>query len=201
MGNNIIAHLIFFFSHISYTYTLISHPPHIWKPTTFTCIVQISNNNFNIVWIEFILLKLKTENWKYCSKLIFKCVNNTVGPIFNEKVAEKWNLWVRKQCTDTLFTDKKSTSTVTKKKNVEMRWKQNVDAISRIQTSPNSLLNFQLFLQYSLSLSIISLSLWVSLINMGMYKSSKQRLQFRIYLDYKLGISHSLLLPKKSGWK
>ena len=88
-----------------------------------------------------------------------------------------------------------------KKKNAETRWKQNVDAISRIQTSPNSLLNFQLFLQYSLSLSIISLSLWVSLINMGMYKSSKQRLQFRIYLDYKLGISHSLLLPKKSGWK
>ena len=128
-------------------------------------------------------------------------MNNAVGPIFNEKVFEKWNLWVRKQCTDTLFTDKKSTSTVTKKKNVEMRWKQNVDAISRIQTSPNSLLNFQLFLQYSLSLSIISLSLWVSLINMGMYKSSKQRLQFRIYLDYKLGIPHSLLLPKKSGWK
>ena len=35
-------------------------------------------------------LKLKTE--KYCSKLIFKCVNSTVGPIFNEKVVEKWNL-------------------------------------------------------------------------------------------------------------
>ena len=32
-------------------------------------------------------LKLKTE--KYCSKIIFKCVNSTVGPIFNEKVAEK----------------------------------------------------------------------------------------------------------------
>ena len=32
-------------------------------------------------------------------------MNSTVGPIFNEKVAEKWNLWVRKQytmCTDWL---------------------------------------------------------------------------------------------------
>ena len=39
--------------------------------------------------------KLKTETEKYCSKIIFKCVNNTVGPIFNKKVAEKWNLWIR----------------------------------------------------------------------------------------------------------
>ena len=28
-----------------------------------------------------------------------------MGPIFNEKIAEKWNLWVRKQCTYALFTD------------------------------------------------------------------------------------------------
>ena len=41
-------------------------------------------------------LKLKTE--KHYSKIIFKCVNSTVGPIFNKKVAEKWNLWVREQC-------------------------------------------------------------------------------------------------------
>ena len=26
-------------------------------------------------------------------------MNSTVGPIFNEKIAEKWNLWVREQCT------------------------------------------------------------------------------------------------------
>ena len=25
--------------------------------------------------------KLKTKNWKYCSKIIFKCVNSIVGPI------------------------------------------------------------------------------------------------------------------------
>ena len=46
----------------------------------------------------------ETKNWKHCSKIIFKCVNNTVGSIFNEKVAEKYNLWVREQCTYTLFT-------------------------------------------------------------------------------------------------
>ena len=82
----------------------------------------------------------ETENRKHCNKIIFKCMNSAVGPIFNEKVTEKWNLWVHKQCTDTLFKDKKSTSAATKKKKkkAETRWKQNVDAISRIQTLPES---------------------------------------------------------------
>ena len=60
------------------------------------------------IWIELILLKLKTENWKHCSKIIFKCVNNAVGPIFNEKIDKKWNLWVREQCTDALFMEDRS---------------------------------------------------------------------------------------------
>ena len=34
----------------------------------------------------------ETENWKHCSKIIFKCVNSTVGLIFNEKIDKKWNL-------------------------------------------------------------------------------------------------------------
>ena len=58
------------------------------------------------VWIGLILLKLKIYCWNHDSKIIFKCVNNTVGPIFNEKIDKKWNLWVRKQCTDALFTKK-----------------------------------------------------------------------------------------------
>ena len=33
------------------------------------------------VWIELIIAEI--ENWKYCSKIIFKCVNSIVGPIFN----------------------------------------------------------------------------------------------------------------------
>ena len=55
----------------------------------------------------------KTENWKHCSKIIFKCVNSTVRPIFNEKVFEKWNLWVRKQCTNAPFMVEKSTFAAT----------------------------------------------------------------------------------------
>ena len=43
-------------------------------------------------------------------------MNSIVGPIFNEKVAEKCNLWVHEQCTNALFTEKKSTSAAKKKK-------------------------------------------------------------------------------------
>ena len=32
--------------------------------------------------------KLKIENWKYCSKIIFKCVNSIMGPSFKEKFAK-----------------------------------------------------------------------------------------------------------------
>ena len=49
------------------------------------------------VWIWLILLKLKIYCWNHYSKIIFKCVNSIVGPIFNEKVAKKWNLWVHEQ--------------------------------------------------------------------------------------------------------
>ena len=31
-------------------------------------------------------------------------MNSVVKPIFNEKVAEKWNLWVCEQCIGALFT-------------------------------------------------------------------------------------------------
>ena len=42
--------------------------------------------NFHIMGpfrLNLLLLKLKTEDWKYCNKIIFKCVNNTVRLIFN----------------------------------------------------------------------------------------------------------------------
>ena len=39
-------------------------------------------------------LLLKTENWKYCNKIIFKWVNSTMGSIFNESFVEKRGLWV-----------------------------------------------------------------------------------------------------------
>ena len=53
---------------------------------------RISKGPFGYSW------KLKLKIKKYCSKIILICVNSTVGPIFNEKVVEKWNLWVHKQC-------------------------------------------------------------------------------------------------------
>ena len=40
------------------------------------------------------VILLKTENWKHCSKIIFKYVNNVVGSIFNENFVEKRDLWV-----------------------------------------------------------------------------------------------------------
>ena len=51
------------------------------------------------------------ENWKYYSKIIFKCVNSAVRPIFNEKVTEKWDLWVYKQCTRPINITEKSNIT------------------------------------------------------------------------------------------
>ena len=78
-----------------------------WGPRNYCDWAEYIGGGRNIgsVWIELILLKLKTKNWKYCSKIIFKCVNNTVRHIFNEKIAEKWSLWVHEQCTDALFTE------------------------------------------------------------------------------------------------
>ena len=63
---------------------------------------QVYNSNFvsGSICIEFIITE--TENWKYYSKIIFKCVNSIVGLIFNFFFWIKW-LWVswivHKQCT------------------------------------------------------------------------------------------------------
>ena len=60
-------------------------------------------------------------------------MNSTVEPIFNEKVAEKWNLWVREQCTvctDWLKRMRKVKLCVPKKKK-EKRQTPNADAQSK----------------------------------------------------------------------
>ena len=57
------------------------------------------------VWIQFILLKIK--NWKRCNKIIFKCVNSVMRPIFI--IIFFWIKWlwvpwiVRKQCVNSNF--------------------------------------------------------------------------------------------------
>ena len=35
-------------------------------------------------------------------------MNSIVGPIFNEKIDKKWNLWVREQCINVLFMEDRS---------------------------------------------------------------------------------------------
>ena len=62
---------------------------------------KIFKGSFGYSW----KLKLKIE--KYCSKIILKCVNSTVGPIFNEKVTKKWSLWVPYTIYGTHRTDKR----------------------------------------------------------------------------------------------
>ena len=39
--------------------------------------------------LNLLLLKLKTENWKHCSKIIFKCVNSIVGPVNGAWIVHK----------------------------------------------------------------------------------------------------------------
>ena len=95
--------------------------------------------HYGCVWIELIFAETENWNWKYCSEIIFKCVNSVVGPIFNKKVAEKCNLWDHEQYTDALFTvDKVNYCGWTKKrkkKRREKRSSKNVDAeIIWIQT-------------------------------------------------------------------
>ena len=51
------------------------------------------NSYLGSVWILFI-----TENWIYCSKIIFKCVNSVVGISFKEKFAEICTCGSREQC-------------------------------------------------------------------------------------------------------
>ena len=83
--------------------------------------------------------KLKTE--KYCDKIIFKCVNSIVRPIFNEKVDKKWYLWVHKQCTNALFMVEKvslySWKKKKKKKKLKCVLRPDVDAKRANQTYTN----------------------------------------------------------------
>ena len=71
----------------------------MWFDPLETNAKTVGHTHLGSVWIGLILLKLKTYCWNHCSKIIFKCVNSIVGPIFNEKVAKKWNLWVHEQYT------------------------------------------------------------------------------------------------------
>ena len=51
---------------------------------------------FWILW--YVWISLIAENWKYCSKIIFKYVNSVVGPSFKEKFAKIRTCGFREQC-------------------------------------------------------------------------------------------------------
>ena len=95
-----------FFSLLPYLWWTMANHTLSQSRSIFFVFWETIQIDLGFVWIELILLKLKTYCWNHCSKIIFKYVNSTVGPIFNEKVTEKWNLWVYEQCTDILFTEK-----------------------------------------------------------------------------------------------
>ena len=38
-------------------------------------------NMIGSVWIELIFAEIKNWNWKHYSKIIFKCMNSTMGPL------------------------------------------------------------------------------------------------------------------------
>ena len=44
------------------------------------------------------LFLLKTENWKYCSKIIFKCVNSTVRSFLMKKLLKNEVCGSHEQC-------------------------------------------------------------------------------------------------------
>ena len=71
--------------------------------------------------MELIFAETENWNWKYCSEIIFKCVNSVVGPIFNKKIVKKCNLWDREQYIYALFTVDKVNNCGLKNKKKEKR--------------------------------------------------------------------------------
>ena len=67
--------------HEKYQRNQIKQSKHGFDLSKSSCIHM--ENALGPFGLNLLSLKLKTENQKHCSKIIFKCVNNTVGPIFN----------------------------------------------------------------------------------------------------------------------
>ena len=76
----------------------------------------------------------ETENWKHCNKIIFKCLNGTVWPIFNEKVTEKWCLWICEQWTNAV---EKSTKPALEEKKRRKKKKEKVEKNAKAESKPS----------------------------------------------------------------
>ena len=56
--------------------------------------------NYSAINLKAYRVHLDTaKNWKHCNKIIFKCVNSAIRPIFNESFTEKNVYESREQCT------------------------------------------------------------------------------------------------------
>ena len=75
-------------SNVIYKDIVFLMPTSMLLRSSNTISMNIDSSHFtNVIDLGSVWIQLKTE--KYYSKIIFKYVNNTVGLIFNEKVAEK----------------------------------------------------------------------------------------------------------------
>ena len=64
-------------------------PWHLASPCVWGTYMPVVIPALRFIWILII-----AENWKHCSKIIFKYVNSIVGPSFENKFVELDNLWV-----------------------------------------------------------------------------------------------------------
>ena len=95
------------------------------------------------IWIPLILLK--TENWKYRSKIIFKCVNSAVWSIFNENFVEKRGLWVPWTVHGTHWKRKKHQCTFSQKKKKKRKENTEMQTLRLFQLYPNGYLIYVCF--------------------------------------------------------
>ena len=80
-------------------------------------------------------------NWKYCSEIIFKCVNSAVGPIFNKKLLKSVICGTvnSAQCTYALFTvDKVNYCRLNQKKKKKKEKNVEEKHIRHFHCNPNS---------------------------------------------------------------
>ena len=85
------------------------------------------------------------ENWKYYSKIIFKCVNSAVRSIFNENFVEKRGLWVPWTVHGTLWKRKKHQCTFSQKKNKKKKENAEMQTLGLFQLNPNGYLIYVCF--------------------------------------------------------
>ena len=105
-------------------------------------------NNVNILWTQhFFCLKdfkvyldrtyfIEIKNWKYCSIIIFKCVNSTVEPILIKKLLKSKICEIYEQCMSALYTIELVKSCRLKKKKWINALKSHMWTQTFIQTLP-----------------------------------------------------------------